>query len=78
MSSAELNQKKLDLIAWINQLSDVSLISFLDGLRNSRIEKDWWEELSEAEKKSVLKGLKDAEEGNLISSSDFWNKFKNA
>jgi hypothetical protein len=78
MSSAELNKKKLELIAWINQLSDVNLISFLDGLRSSRAKDDWWDELSDAQKKVVLKGLEDAEKGNLISSDEFWQKLKNA
>lgn len=32
MSTAELNGIKLDLIAWINQLSDPDLILFLDEL----------------------------------------------
>jgi hypothetical protein len=78
MSSAELNKKKLDLIAWINQLSDVNLISFLDGLKNSRAAKDWWNELPETEQKLVLKGLEDAEQGNIVPSAEFWNSIKNA
>jgi hypothetical protein len=77
MSTAELNKKKLDLIAWINQLSDVNLISFLEGLRNSRSKNDWWDELSDHQKKIVLKGLKDAEKGKILSSKEFWKKLKN-
>jgi hypothetical protein len=30
MSTAELNKTKLDLIAWINRLSDENVIAFLD------------------------------------------------
>ena len=78
MSSAELNRKKLDLISWINQLSDVNVISFLEGIRLSRTKEDWWDELSEGQKKSVLAGLKDAENGNVMTSSEFWKKLKNA
>jgi hypothetical protein len=78
MSTAELNKKKLDLIAWINQLSDVNLISFLEGLRNSRTKNDWWSELSDHQKKIVLKGLKDAEKGKVISSNKFWKNLKDA
>lgn len=78
MSSAELNSTKLNLIAWINQLSDTELITFLDGVRKSRAKSDWWEELSEKQKKQVLAGLKDADTGKLSSSREFWNKLKNA
>ncbi len=78
MSAAEVNGIKLNLIAWINQLSDVDVISFLDGLRKSRAKEDWWNELSDAQKKQILDGLKDAENGKLISSDDFWKKLKNA
>jgi hypothetical protein len=78
MSTAELNEIKLNLIAWINQISDDDLISFLDGIRNSRSKGDWWDELSEEKKKIILAGLKDAEDGKVISSSQFWKKLKNA
>jgi hypothetical protein len=78
MSSAELNRKKLDLISWINQLSDVKIITFLEDLRKSSTKDDWWDELSEKQKNIVLMGLKDAENGNLFSSSEFWKKIKDA
>jgi hypothetical protein len=74
MSTAELNETKLNLIDWINQLSDADLIAFLDGLRISRTKKDWWEELSNNQKKQVLAGLKDADEGKVVDSKGFWKK----
>ena len=61
-----------------NQLSDTDLISFLDGLRVSRVRNDWWEELSIAQKKQVLAGLKNAEEGKLMDSKKFWKSLSNA
>ncbi len=78
MSAAELQGIKLNLISWINNLGDKDVISFLEGLRISTSKKDWWHELSNAEKKEVLAGLKDAENGNLLNSEDFWRKLKNA
>lgn len=77
MSTAELNGIKLNLISWINQLSDKELISFLDGIRLSRANEDWWNELSTAQKKQILSGIKDADEGKVIDSKDFWKKIKN-
>lgn len=77
MSTAELNEIKLDLIDWISQLSDAELIQFLDGLRISREQKDWWEELGFDQKKQILAGLKDAEGGKLMDSKAFWDNLKN-
>ena len=78
MSTAELNGIKLDLIDWISQLSDTDLIQFLDGLRISRAQNDWWKELSVAQKKQILAGLKDADEGKLMDSNNFWKNLNNA
>lgn len=78
MSSAELNTIKLNLISWINQLSDTDLISFLNGLRVSNAKSDWWNKLSEAQKKQVLAGLKDAENNKVMESEKFWKSLMDA
>lgn len=67
MSPAELNQKNLDLIAWINRLSDENIIEFLDGLKRSKSEDDWWNGLSENQQKMLQNGIDDIENGNVIS-----------
>jgi hypothetical protein len=77
MSSAELNQKKLDLIAWINRLSDENIIEFLDGLKRSKSKDDWWDGLSENQQKILQNGIDDIENGNVISSTKFWEALKN-
>ena len=77
MSTAELNKMKLDLIAWINKLSDENMIEFLDGLKRSKSKSDWWDGLSESQKKMLQNGLDDVENGNVISSDQFWKDLKN-
>jgi hypothetical protein len=77
MSTAELNKKKLDLIAWINKLSDENIIEFLDGLKRSKSKDDWWDELSENQRKIIQSGIDDIETGTVISSTQFWNEMKN-
>jgi hypothetical protein len=76
MSTAELNQKKLDLIAWINKLTDENMIEFLDGLKRSKSKEDWWDELSEKQQKIIQSGIDDIETGKVISSIQFWNEIK--
>lgn len=77
MSTAELNKKKLDLIAWINRLSDENIIEFLDGLKKSKSKNDWLDELSENQQKMLQNGIDDIENGNVISSTQFWKELKN-
>jgi hypothetical protein len=77
MSTAELNRKKLDLIAWINRLSDENTIEFLYGLKKSKSKNDWWDELSENQKEILQNGIDDIENSNVISSTEFWKELKN-
>jgi hypothetical protein len=77
MSTAELNKKKLDLIAWINRLSDETIIEFLDGLKKSKSKVDWWEELIEEQQTLIQAGIDDVENGNVFSSIQFWKALKN-
>jgi predicted alpha-1,6-mannanase (GH76 family) len=77
MSTAELNKKKLELIAWINGLSNENVIEFLHGLKSSESRDDWWDELSITQQQMINDGIKDIETGNVLSSSQFWNALKN-
>jgi predicted transcriptional regulator len=77
MSVAEIKQTKLNLIAWIEQLSDTNTLTFLEGLKESRSSNDWWDELSDTQKENINEGLKDAQEGRTVSSAEFWKILKN-
>ena len=77
MTTTEINKKKLDLIAWINRLSDENTIEFLDGLKQSKSKADWWDELSVDQKKIVQNGIEEIEAGHVMSSAQFWNALKN-
>ncbi|HVS91305.1 MAG TPA: hypothetical protein VHE59_04685 [Mucilaginibacter sp.] len=77
MSVAEIKKTKTDLIAWIEGLSDVNLLTVLNGLKESQSEKDWWDDLSENQKKHINEGLADAKNGRVMSSEVFWKRLKN-
>lgn len=77
MSTVEVKKVKNDLIEWINELSDVNLLSFLEGMRQSKTDGDWWDNLSDMQIKEIEKGLEDIEKGNVISSAAFWKRLKN-
>ena len=78
MSATEINEIKLGLIGWINQLSNVETIAFLDGLKKSKTKEDWWDGLSESNKKQVLAGVDDSKNGKIMPSEEFWKKLNNA
>jgi hypothetical protein len=65
------------LIAWINRLSDENSIEFLEGLKRSESNDNWWNELSDNQQKVAQKGIDDIEKGNVVSSTQFWSELKN-
>lgn len=77
MQTSELNKKKLDLIDWINQLSDKNTIELLDNLKSATSKDDWWDELSDNEQIKLQNGINDIKKGNVNSSAQFWKELKN-
>ena len=66
---ADIQNTKIELIQWLTTLEDSSLIQKILDLRKSET-KDWWSEISEAEKISIEKGISDANNGQLNSHSE--------
>jgi hypothetical protein len=67
----ELNilNKKLELIQWLSSIEDSSIIEKIMELRKKE-NKDWWDSISENEKKAIESGLKDADSGKLNPHSN--------
>ena len=59
-----IQNTKIELIQWLTSLEDKSLLKKILDLRNTQT-KDWWNEISDAEKESIKKGISDAENGKL-------------
>ena len=74
MKTADLNSTKLELIKWISSLKDDKFLELINSFRISKTEKDWWEELSDQQKKEIEISLKDLDEGKGTSSEEFWKK----
>jgi len=77
MLISETQKLKLSLIAWIEQLSDMNMLSVLEGLKGIQFEDDWTGSLSEIQKRHISEGLDDIENGRTISPVEFWDKLKN-
>ncbi|WP_372920074.1 hypothetical protein [Salegentibacter sp.] len=65
----DLQNKKIELIQWLSTLNDESIIEKIMKLRETE-KTDWWKEISKEEKKSIDKGIQDADSGKLRSHSE--------
>ncbi len=66
---ANIQNIKIELIQWLTTLDDKSLIQKIIDLRVNQT-KDWWDTISDAERKSIEQGIIDADSGKLSSHSE--------
>ena len=66
---ANIQNKKIELIQWLSTLTDISVIEKIMELREQE-NSGWWDDISEAEKKSIEKGVQDVKSGRVKSHSD--------
>ena len=65
-----IQTEKLELISWLANENDLTMIERVKWIKESQADQgDWWDEISEAEKASIKRGLKDAEEGRSHAHS---------
>lgn len=67
--NAQILNEKLELIQWLSSLEDVSLIKKLVEFRKNET-KDFWNSISEEEKRSIEKGISEADSGKLMSHAE--------
>ena len=71
----DIQLEKLELIKFIAETEDVSLIkSFKKLLKKEK--KDWWEDLSDEQKADIEQGERDIENGDFVTSEEFFEMLK--
>ena len=65
-----LDSEKLKIIDWIANTKDESIIARIKLLKDHSKETDWWDEISDAEKASIERGLEDIKAGRVIDHSE--------
>ena len=55
--------------------TDVKTLKMIHAIIEVEKQVDWWEMLSDSNKKSVLKGLEQAKNGDFVSCTTIKNKF---
>ena len=72
----DIQAEKYKLIEWLTSIKDQGIIEkiklFKENLSDST---DWWETISQAEKDSIDRGIKDFEEGRVIPHADVMKKY---
>jgi hypothetical protein len=66
---SNIQNKKIELIQWVSSIEDESIIEKIVELRKKE-DKDWWNSISENEKKAIENGLNDAEAEKLNPHSN--------
>lgn len=67
-TNVEILDEKLQLIQWLSTVDDSKVIEKIMKIRNEET-KDWWNSISDEEKKSIELGIADAEDGKMVSHS---------
>ena len=67
---------KLELIEWLTKLEDDETLEYLKVVKDSKSSKrDWWDDLSEPQKASIERGLKDIEEGRTTPHEEVKKRY---
>ena len=61
----QIQNKKLELNQWLSTIEDLKFLEKISDLISHEKKKDWWDEISDAEKQSIEKGIAQADAGKL-------------
>jgi len=66
---------KLELIEWLTKLEDADTIEYLKVIKDSKLENDWWQDLTPKQKDGIERGLKDIDQGRVTSHEEVKKRF---
>ncbi|MEA1872860.1 MAG: hypothetical protein U9N51_00300 [Bacteroidota bacterium] len=67
---------KLELIEWLTKLNDLEILNYLKVVKESTSSKnDWWNDLPEQQIQGIQRGLKDIDEGRVVSQNVVKKKY---
>ena len=69
----DIYSKKYKLMEWIINLRDTQMI---DRLLIIAEKSDWWEEVSQVERDSIVQGLKDIEQNKVYNQTDVQKNYE--
>ena len=61
----QIQNKKLELIQWLSTIEDLNFLEKISEFISRENKKDWADQISDAERQSIEKGIKKADAGKL-------------
>ena len=61
----QIQNKKLELIQWLSTIEDLNFLEKISEFISRENKKDWADQISDAERQSIEKGIKQADAGKL-------------
>lgn len=71
-------QLKLELIEWLTSLEDKEVLQSLFRFKAIQESADWWDTLSEEQRKEIEKGIEDVKKRKTVSSKTVWENLRNS
>ena len=71
----DIQAEKLNLIKWLTEVTEPSVIRRFLALKNSEAS-DWWDEIDADEKAEIEQGLAEADRGELIPHKEVMAKYQ--
>ena len=71
----DIQAEKLQLIEWLAGLINTAVLKRFISLKKEQ-EKDWWNQISEAEKSEIQEGLRKADRGEVTPHKEVMGKYK--
>lgn len=69
-----IETRKINLINWISSLQEEDVLSQMERIQRER--NDWWDAVSNQDKKAINEGLEQLDKGEYITRSQVRNKLK--
>lgn len=69
-----LEARKLNLINWISTLQEDSILEKVEQIQKEKT--DWWDSISEKDKKAIHEGLDQLDKGEYLTHSEVRSKIK--
>lgn len=70
----DVQTEKIDLITWLTQINDVSVINEIKALKK-KSQDDWWDSLNEQQRNDIEKGLTDLRLGRKKGIAEVLKKY---
>ena len=71
----DIQAEKLNLIKWLTDVKEPSIISQFVALRKKQ-QADWWDIISEEEKDEIIEGIAQADNGDVLPHEEVMAKYE--